>query len=100
MALHTADDGTRSALLGAGVLFIAVLAGCVEQSGPGLPGRPARLPGEGFFRSDNPDEGYKLVYGRDGTDDVLLMLECRPGSQKIDIFDFGHSGDAKARCSS
>ena len=29
----------------------------------------------------------KLVYGRADTDDVWLMLECRPGARQVDIYD-------------
>jgi len=92
MALRTADDGARSAMLAGGAAAVAVLAACAEQSAPAPPGRTARLPDEGFFVGDNPDEGLKLVYGRDGTDDVRLMLECRPGSRTIQIIDAGHPG--------
>jgi hypothetical protein len=91
MGLGTADDRTRAAMLAAGTLSATVLAACAEQTGPAPPGRSARLPDEGFFLSDNPDEGYKLAYGRDGTDDVRLMLECHPGSRKIEIIDLGHA---------
>jgi hypothetical protein len=79
-------------MLAAGTLSAAVLAACAEHSGPAPPGQAARLPNEGFFLDSNPDEGFKLAYGRYGTDDTRLMLECRPGSRKVDIFDLGHSG--------
>jgi hypothetical protein len=94
MALHTADDRTTGALAAACALLVAgaaALAGCVQQRAPAPPGQTARAePGMGFGLSSNPDEGLKLVYGRDGTDDVWLMLECRPGSRKIDLIDVQH----------
>jgi hypothetical protein len=94
MAMHAADDRTRTALAAAGALLLAgamILAGCVQQRGPAPPGQTAQVqPGMGFGLSSTPDEGLKLVYGRAGTDDVWLMLECRPGSRKIDVVDVEH----------
>lgn len=94
MALQTADDRTRAALAAAGALLVAVsatLAGCMQQRGPAPPGETARLgPDKGFSLSSNPDEGVKLVYGRDGTDDVDLILECRPGARKVLVIDVDH----------
>jgi len=90
MALRAIDDRTRLAILAAGALSVAVLAACVERQAPAPPGQPARLPNEGFLLNSNADEGFKLAYGQDGTDNTRLMLECRPGSRKIDIFDLEH----------
>lgn len=99
MELRTADDRTRAALAAAGALLVAsagVLTGCMEQRLPSPPGQPAQLQaGMGFFLNRNPDEGWKLVYGRDGTDDVWLMLECQPGSRKIDLYDVRHPNARK-----
>jgi hypothetical protein len=94
MALRIAHDRTRAALLAAGALLVAgalTLAGCVQQRGPAPPGEEAATqPAMGFGLSSTEDEGLKLVYGRDGTDDVLLMLECKPGTRKITVVDVGH----------
>ncbi len=44
----------------------------------------------GFHLDSTEDEGFKLAYGRANSDDVWLMLECRPGSRKVDVFDMRH----------
>jgi hypothetical protein len=94
MALHTADDRTTTALLAAGVLVVAgalTMAGCMQQRAPAPPGQAAQTqPGMGFFLTSNDDEGWKLAYGEDGTDNVWLMLECKPGSHKVEVFDLRH----------
>jgi len=98
MAL-TADDMTKAARLTAGVFVVAcasAMAGCMQQRAPAPPGQAAQTqPGMGFFLTSNKDEGWKLVYGRGGTDDVWLMLECKPGSRKVEVFDTRHSGAHK-----
>lgn len=95
MALHTADHRTSAALVAAGALLAAsgaILAGCMQPRVPAAPGETARVEtGMGFGLSSTPDEGLKLVYGRPGTDDVRLMLECKPGSRKLDVIDVEHS---------
>jgi hypothetical protein len=90
MALRTADDGTRSAIFAAGALAVAVLSGCAAETSP--PRVQARLPHEGFFLGSTEEEGLKLSYGVDETDNTTLMLECRPGSRRIELWDFGHAG--------
>ncbi|HEY4029264.1 MAG TPA: hypothetical protein VGM25_02890 [Caulobacteraceae bacterium] len=90
MALRTADDRTRSAALAGGALLVVVLAACVAERTPAPPKVAAGLPHEGFGLDSNPDEGLKLVYGVEGTDNVTLMLECQPGSRKIAVIDFDH----------
>jgi hypothetical protein len=97
MALHTADDRTKPAIAAAGALVAAaILAGCVQQREPPAPGQTARTePGMGFFLTSTDDEGAKLTYGRANSDDVWLMLQCRPGSRKVDIFDARHPGARK-----
>jgi hypothetical protein len=91
MALHTADDRTKAALLTAGAVVVAgalTLAGCMQQRAPAPPGQTAQIrPGMGFGLDRNEDEGWKLSYGQANTDNLLLMLECKPGSRKIDVFD-------------
>jgi hypothetical protein len=99
MALHTAVDRTRAALVAAGVLLVAgaaVLEGCMQQRAPSPPGQAVQLrPGMGFFLSRDADEGWKLAYGQANSDNVRLMLECQPGSRKIDLFDLGHAAARK-----
>jgi hypothetical protein len=99
MALHTAVDRTTAVLLAAGVFVVAcasALAGCMQQRPPAPPGQAAQAqPGMGFFLTSTEDEGLKLVYGRDGSDDVWLMLECKPGSRKVEVFVARHAGAHK-----
>lgn len=99
MAFQTADRWTRTALAAAGALAVAaaaVLAGCVQQREPLAPGPSARTePGFGFFLTSSVDEGAKLTYGRANSDDVWLMLECQPGSRKVDIYDARHPNTRK-----
>ena len=92
MALHRAEDRSTASRLAAGVLACAcALAGCMQQRAPSPPGQAAQIqPGMGFFLDRNEDEGWKLVYGEDGTDSVWLMLECKPGSRKVEVFDIRH----------
>ena len=100
MAPRRAHDRTRAALAAAGALLAAgaaVLAGCVQQRAPAPSGQAAQVaPGMGFFLNSTEDEGFKLAYGRANSDDVWLMLECRPGSRKIEVFDMRHP-KARAR---
>lgn len=99
MALHTADDRTKAALLAAGALLVAgalALEGCVQQRGPAPPGKTT-APAMGFGLSSTEDEGLKLVYGRPGTDDVTLMLQCKPGARQIEVIDVEHPGARKGQ---
>ena len=93
MALRAADDRTRSAILAAGAVLVAVLAGCVEQGGPPPQGKAARLPNEGFFFDQDGGEA-KLAYGRANSDDVRLMLSCEAGKRQVEITDAAH-GEAR-----
>ena len=99
MALRTADDRTKATLAAAGALLVAgaaTLAGCVQQRAPAPPGQTAKVePGMGFFLSRTEDEGLKLAYGKDGSDDVWLMLQCKPGTRKIDVLDQRHPNARK-----
>lgn len=94
MALQRADDGTKRALGAAGALLVAgaaVLSGCTQQRAPAPPGRAAQVaPGMGFFLDRTDDEGLKLAYGRANSDDVWLMLQCRPGTRQLEVFDMRH----------
>jgi hypothetical protein len=44
--------------------------------------------------SESREEGAKLTYGRDSTDDLAFMLQCRPGSGRIEIIEL--DGDERA----
>lgn len=98
MALRAASRKTVETsivTIGAALAGLAgVLAGCMQQR----PVPPAQTPlpaplasGGGFFFSHDKDEGAKLVYGRAGSDDVWLMLLCRPGTHDIEITDARHA---------
>jgi hypothetical protein len=93
MALRTADDRTRSAVLAGGALVVAVLAGCMAQQAPAPPGVVARLPNEGFFFNQDGGEAT-LAYGRANSDDVRLMLHCTAGERQVEITDTAH-GEAR-----
>jgi hypothetical protein len=99
MALRTADDRTTVALAAAGALLVgsaAILAGCMQQRAPAPPGQTAQVqPGMGFFLTSTEDEGLKLAYGKDGSDDVWLMLQCKPGSRKVEVYDQRHPNARK-----
>ncbi|MGZ3367088.1 MAG: hypothetical protein ACXWKY_20525 [Caulobacteraceae bacterium] len=94
MALRAADDRTRSAILAAGALSMALLAGCAEQGAPPARDQTARLPNEGFFFDQDGGEA-KLAYGRANSDDVRLMLTCEAGKRQVEITDAAH-GQARA----
>ena len=95
MAVRTADDRTRRAILAAGALVVAgvVLAGCAEQRPPTPSGQAARPPNAGFFFNQDGDEA-RLAYGRANSDDVRLMLRCQAGQRQVEITDAAH-GDAR-----
>lgn len=99
MALHTADDRMKARFAAAGALVVAaaaLLTGCVQQREPPAPGQTSRTePGMGFFLTSTDDEGAKLAYGRANSDDVWLMLQCRPGSRTVEIYDARHPGARK-----
>jgi hypothetical protein len=93
MALRTAEEKARAAILAGGAALVAgaaALAGCVEQKSPPAPDRPAQLsPGEGFFLNRD-DDRVSLAYGRANSDDVRLMLACQAGRKEVEITDAGH----------
>lgn len=62
-----------------GVAALAAVAGCAAQHGP------PPITDFGWFYAENQGEGAKLVYGQDGTDNVTLMLICRPRSGRIEV---------------
>jgi hypothetical protein len=99
MALHTADHRTRAALAAAGALLVAtaaILGGCMQQRAPAPPGQTAQVqPAMGFYLTSTEDEGLKLAYGREGSDDVWLMLQCKPGSHKVEVYDQRHPNARK-----
>jgi hypothetical protein len=99
MALRTADERTRAAIFAAAGLLVvggAALTGCMEQRTPAAPGKAAQVETNvGFFLTSTADEGLKLAYGRANSDDVWLMLQCQPGTRKVDIFDARHPNARK-----
>ncbi len=64
-----------------GLASLAVLAGCASQQEP----EPLPIINFGWFYAQTPGEGAKLVYGQEGTDNVTLMLICRPRSGRVEI---------------
>ncbi len=64
-----------------GFASLAVLAGCASQQGP----KPPPIINFGWFYAQTPGEGAKLVYGQEGTDNVTLMLICRPRSGHVEV---------------
>ena len=49
------------------------------------------VPGLAWSFQNNAGEGPKLAYGAPASDDVVLMMTCEPGSQKIDVTLLGGS---------
>jgi hypothetical protein len=67
-------------------LAACALVGCA------LPTERPRL-GERWGLSENPTEGAKLVLGVPDTDDVRLMMTCRPHAGEVDLTIVGRRGD-------
>jgi hypothetical protein len=76
----------RLILLG---LTAAVLSGCATPTE-----RPDRAMRWGV--SANTEEGAKLVLGVPDTDDVRMMLTCRPRSGQVDVTVVARRGDPAA----
>ncbi|WP_372784909.1 hypothetical protein [Phenylobacterium sp.] len=70
-------------------LFAAALSGCATPTE-----RPDRAMRWGV--SANADEGAKLVLGVPDTDDVRMMLTCRPRSGQVNVTIVGRRGDPAA----
>jgi hypothetical protein len=62
----------------------AVLAGCAHEK--------VALGGYRWAYLADDAEAPRLAYGRPNTDDVVLMMSCRPGRDQIDISAVGLSG--------
>ena len=48
-------------------------------------------PGFAWSYQNNAGEGPKLAYGAPASDDVVLMMTCEPGSQRVDVSLMGGS---------
>ncbi len=72
-------------------LALGALAGCMTVHDAGS----AAMANYALYYSENQDEGAKLAYGLENSDDLSLMLECRPGSGQVHVvqlFGPGRSG--------
>jgi hypothetical protein len=63
-------------------LALGVLAGCMTVHNAGS----AAMSGYGLYYSENEDEGAKLAYGLENSDALSLMLECKKGSGRVEVF--------------
>ena len=69
-------------------LTLGALTGCATDHKP-VAGQDAGDDAAfGLAFNENPDEGAKLTFGRPDSDDLKLMLECKPGSGRVEIFQF------------
>lgn len=66
----------RRAILGLGLSCL--LAACAHQEAPATPGMAWSL-------HHAEGEGAKLAYGQPSSDNVFLMLTCRPGSGQVRV---------------
>jgi len=62
----------------------ALLAGCAHEK--------AALDGYRWAYLADGAEAPRLAYGRPNTDDVVLMISCRPGQDQVDVSAVGLSG--------
>jgi len=70
----------RAAALAA--LFLAAgLAGCAHEEN--------RAPGYRWIYLNDAQENPRLAYGRPDSDDVVLMMSCRPGGHQLDLSTVG-----------
>ena len=77
----------RIAGLGAGLALAAALAGCANQRTP-PPAAPIAAYGWALMHS--PGEGEKLAYGEPNTDNVVILLVCKPRSGLVQVLVPGH----------
>lgn len=65
-------------------LMAAALAGCVHE----------KVAVSGYQWAYLPDDAAapRLAYGRPNSDDVVLMISCRPGEDQVDLSAVGLSG--------
>lgn len=59
-----------------GVMIGMLLGSCIT---------PLAIRGFAWSFQDQPGEGPKLAYGAPASDDILLMLTCEPGADRITV---------------
>jgi len=64
--------------------FAAALAGCAHEK--------VALDGYRWAYLADGAEAPRLAYGRPNSDDVVLMISCRPGQDQVDVSAVGLSG--------
>ncbi len=64
--------------------FAAALAGCAHEK--------VALDGYRWAYLEDGAEAPRLAYGRPNSDDVVLMISCRPGQDQVDVSAVGLSG--------
>jgi len=74
----------RHVALTALLLIAAGLAGCAHEK--------AGLEGYRWAYLEGGEDAPRLAYGRPDSDDVVLMMRCRPGRDLIDVSAVGLSG--------
>lgn len=62
----------------------ATLAGCAHEK--------VALDGYRWAYLEDGAEAPRLAYGRPNSDDVVLMISCRPGQDQVDVSAVGLSG--------
>lgn len=62
----------------------AMLAGCAHEK--------VALDGYRWSYLEGGSEAPRLAYGRPNSDDVVLMISCRPGQDQVDVSAVGLSG--------
>lgn len=68
-----------------GALLGLMVGSCVSSPRP---------PGFGWTYQHNEGEGPKLAFGAPASDDILLMMTCQPGAQRVDVSLIGGSPEA------
>jgi hypothetical protein len=63
-------------------LALGALAGCMTVHDAGS----AAMANYGLYYSESQDEGAKLAYGLENSDELSLMLQCKPGSGRVEVF--------------
>lgn len=64
-----------------------LLAACAHQDA-------ARAPGMAWVLTETPEEGAKLAFGQPQSDNLVLMMTCRPASGEILLARTAAAGDA------
>lgn len=70
--------------LAALTLLTAGLAGCAHEK--------VAMDGYRWAYLEAAQEAPRLAYGRPNSDDVVLMISCRPGQDQVDVSAVGLSG--------